>query len=265
MIVDVCQRWRDGRGSYRPAREVVDVRRFEVAAIGEDRIARAFVERHHYEHTYPAARFRFGLYEGPALVGVAVFSQPVNDRSLACLPGEGLERAELGRLVLLDHVGANAETWFLGRCFDALRAEGLAGIVSFSDPMERRARDGTIVTPGHVGTIYQAHNATYLGRSRAERRLVLPDGTIIHNRALAKIRGRERGYRPIVERLVAFGADELLARQDARAWVAAYLPIVARSVPHPGNHKYAWALQRRDRRHLPASLPYPKLTRAEAA
>jgi hypothetical protein len=29
-------------------------------------------------------------------------------------------------------------------------------VVSFADPMVRQAADGTIVCPGHLGTIYQA-------------------------------------------------------------------------------------------------------------
>lgn len=262
MITPLVQRWRDGRDSYRSAREVVDVRRLEVAAIDTDTEARRFVERHHYEHSYPAARFRLGLYERDEFVGCAVFSQPVNDRTLAVLPGAGLERIELGRLVLLDRVGANAESWFVARCFELLRAEGIVGVVSFSDPLRRHARDGTVVTPGHVGIVYQALNATYLGRSRAERRLVLPDGTIVHNRSLSKIRKRERGYRPIVDRLVRLGAPELRGDDDARAWLTSTIATIARSVPHPGNHKYAWTLRRRDRRFLPASLAYPKIAMA---
>lgn len=258
MIADRCQRWRDGRASYRPAREVIDVRRFDVAAMESDKIARAFVEQHHYEHSYPAARFRFGLYDSTGLVGCAVFSQPVNDRTLAVLPGAGLERVELGRLVLLDRIGANAETWFIARCFDALRKSGIVGVVSFSDPMERRALDGAVITPGHVGTIYQASNAVYLGRSRAERRLVLPDGTILHNRLLAKIRGRERGWRYAIERVLAHGAEMPVAGEEPDAWLRRVLPAITRTHRHPGNLKYAWALARRDRRHLPASLPYPK-------
>ena len=46
MIVDVTQRWRSGRASYRPAGEVIDPRSYGVAAIdgpGADNIARAFV------------------------------------------------------------------------------------------------------------------------------------------------------------------------------------------------------------------------------
>ena len=38
-----------------------------------------------------------------------------------------------------------------------------------------------------------------------------------------------------------------------------WLPKLTQPMRHPGNHKYAWTLQRRDRRHLPDSLPYPKV------
>lgn len=262
MLTPVVQRWRERRDSYRPAREVADLRRLDVAAIPDDRTPRSFVEAHHYEATYPAARFRFGLFERGTLAGVAVFSHPVNEATTACLPGERLERVELGRFVLLDHVGANAETWMIARCFEALRAVGIVGVVSFSDPMPREAADGRLVKPGHIGTIYQAHNGVYLGCSKPERRLLLADGTIVHNRALAKIRARERGWIPSVERLIRAGAEPLVAGEDPAAWLARELPRIARVVRHPGNHKYAWALRKRDRRHLGASLPYPKFALA---
>lgn len=271
MIVDYVQRHRERAIRWRPAREIVDLSGMEVAPVERD-YARAFVERHHYEHSFPAGRFRFGLFDRCALVGVAVFSQPVNDLSTACLPGDPIERVELGRFVLLDCVGANAETWFLGRCFHSLRREGLTGVVSFSDPVPRRTTSGMVVMPGHVGTIYQAHNAVYLGRSRSERRRVLPDGTVAHNRLLAKIRNGERGWRTAVERLVVHGARPPAPDQDLRAWLANELPTVARSVPHGGNHKYAWTLRRQDRRHLErylerrlgqaAPLSYPKIVDA---
>lgn len=46
---------------------------------------------------------------------------------------------------------------------------------------------------------------------------------------------------------------------DLATWAAAEVPRITRAVRHGGNLKYAWALNRRDRRHLPASLPYPKI------
>ena len=219
-----------------------------------DAEARAFVQAHHYAGTYPAARFRFGLREGAALVGVAVFSVPV--RAEALRPFRMEDGVELGRLVLLDRVLANAESWFVARCFEALRREGVAGVVSFSDPVRRTTLDGRVVMPGHVGTVYQGLNATYTGRARGRVHHLLPDGTIFSPRAASKVRNREVGWRYAVEQLVAAGAPE--PGDDLRAWLTTALAAVARPLRHGGNHRYVWALDRRARKHLPASLPYPK-------
>jgi hypothetical protein len=43
------------------------------------------------------------------------------------------------------------------------------------------------------------------------------------------------------------------------AWLGRWLPALTVPVRHPGNHKYAWALDRRGAGHLPAGQPYPKL------
>lgn len=260
MLTAVAQRWTHGRGSYRVAGEPIDTRRYEVAPIAGDREAKAFVVAHHYSGSYPAARFRFGLYRSAQLVGVAVFSVPANPLALACLPGEPLESVELGRFVLLDDVPANGESWLLARCFELLRAEGIVGAVAFSDPTERTDAAGALVFRGHIGTIYQATNATFVGRSKAERRRLLPDGTVVHGRALAKIRRRDCGWRYAVEQLVAQGASQPRLGEELTAWLARELPRITRTLPHPGNLKYAWTLRARDRRHLrPLARPYPKI------
>lgn len=259
MITNVAQRWTAGRDSYRPAGEPIKAADFEVVPIDRDAIAKAFVLDHHYSGSYPAARFRYGLHHAAELVGVAVFSVPANYAALACLPGEAKASVELGRFVLVDDVPANGESWFLARCFELLRAEGVVGVVSFSDPTPRAATDGTIVLAGHVGTIYQATNACYLGRSKAETRRLLPDGSLLHGRALTKIRNRRRGWKYAAALLEHHGATALGANDDARAWVDHWTGELCRPLPHPGNHKYAWTLHRRDRKHLPTSQPYPKL------
>jgi hypothetical protein len=199
VIVDVAQRWRSGRASYRPAGEVIDPRRYEVAAIdgpGADNIARAFVVAHHYSASYPAARERIGLYRGGALVGVAVFSHPAQDKVLGCLPCPKAEAVELGRLVLLDDVPANGESWFIARTFAELRQRGYAGVVSFADPVPRSAVGGAVVFPGHLGVIYRATNAVYTGLATARTLRLLPDGRVFSERTRSKIRARERGCRP---------------------------------------------------------------------
>lgn len=259
------QRWRDRVSTFRPAGETINPRRYEVAPIESDGIAKRFVVDHHYAGTYPAARVRVGLYRAGELAGVAVFSHPCNDAVLTnVFDAPALEAIELGRFVLLDDVEGNGETWFLARCFEELRGRGFRGVVSFSDPIARVAVDGRVVHPGHVGTIYQAHNGRYLGRSSAVPLRLLANGQVLSKRAISKIRSGERGWRYAAELLERAGATPAPLESEARgAWLAAWLPALTRAVRHPGNHRYAWPLERRTRILL-ESLPYPKLTPAAA-
>ena len=258
MISPAVQRWRERRDSYRPAGEPIDTTAYEVAAILDDTTARSFIQIHHYSGTYPAARFRFGLYHHAQLAGVAVFSHPANDRTLTnVFPGPATHAVELGRFVLLDSVPANGETWFLARCFEQLRAH-VVGVVSFSDPVARLSAAGIVVFPGHVGTIYQAKSAVFLGRGAPGKLRLLPDGRVMSNRALSKIRARDQGWRYAVEQLERAGAAPL-ADHEPVAWLTKWLPRVTRQLYHPGNFKYAFPLDRAARRALPSSRPYPKV------
>lgn len=253
------QRWRDRRTSYRPAEEVINTSQYEVAAIPGDTEAKTFVATHHYSHSYPAARFRFGLYRHGALDGVAVFSTPCHERVLTnVFPVEVSLAAELGRFVLLDSVPGNGETWFLARCFELLRREDLVGIVSFSDPLPRRTVGGDIVHKGHIGTIYQAFNGVYLGRSTPRTIHLLPDGSVLSARTIQKIRARERGWKYGVTILQRYGASEAVD-EDIQAWLTYWLPRLTRTARHPGNHKYAWALHKAAAKLIPHGFAYPKL------
>jgi hypothetical protein len=266
MHTTTTQRWRDKRGSYRPAGEVIDTRQYEVAAIDTDNVAKRFVLNHHYSGSYPSARFRFGLYRCDQLVGVAVFGVPMHPRVLTKhLPGEARESVELSRFVLFDEVPGNGETWFLGQCFAALRKAGLVGVVSFSDPTPRRDAVGDQVFSGHIGTIYQGHNAVYVGRGKGRSLRLLPDGTVFSARALSKLRSGDRGWRYAASQLEHWGAQPLAEGDDRQAWSDTWLDKLTRKLRHPGNHKYVWALAKGARKHLPTSLPYPKFEIARAA
>ncbi len=250
------QRWKDRRGAWRPADELIDTSKYDVEPIKGDEEAKSFVTRHHYSGSYPAARFRFGLYD-PKLVGVAVFSVPCSYRVLTkVFPCDPKAAVELGRLVLLDCVGGNGESWFISRCHEQLRKSGIAGVVSFSDPTPRRRRDGGVVMPGHVGTVYQATNGVYLGRGDARTLHLMDDGRVFSHRAAQKIRKQESGWQYAVDQLVQAGAAPL-GDEDPAVWLKRELGRFRR-LRHRGNHKYAWALDRGMRRHLPASRPYPK-------
>lgn len=252
------QRWKDQRDSYRPGGETIDPRRFEVAELHDDNRAKRFVEEHHYSGSYPAARYRFGLYHGPSCVGVAVFSVPMSNAVITNVfpipPSDGVE---LGRFVLLDEVPGNGETWFLRQCFSRLARHGLAGVVSFSDPAQRTNRRGEIVFGGHVGTIYQAFNACYLGRGTARTHQLLPDGSILSPRAKQKLLNRERGWQYVVELLERHGAER--PGSDLRAWGNHWIARLTRPLRHQGNHKYAWPLRCSLRKHLTyGKHAYPK-------
>lgn len=255
------QRWREGREAYRPVGETIRAAEYDAAPIPDDATAKAFVTLHHYSGSYPAARERIGLYRFGSLVGVAVFSVPMHPAVLGnVFPAvDRSELAELGRFVLVDECAGNAETWFLARAFDLLRGRGYQGIVSFSDPVARTSSTGERLHPGHIGTIYQAHNARYLGRAKAQTLRLLPDARVFSNRAASKIRNSERGWQAAAAVLVRYGADAPPAElEERRAWLDRWMGVLTRPLPHPGNHRYAWALRRGARVRLAPSQPYPK-------
>ncbi|MFD4604344.1 hypothetical protein ACFWPQ_40805 [Streptomyces sp. NPDC058464] len=109
------------------------------------------------------------------------------------------ESLELSRLVLLDEVPANAETWLQGRAFRLAAARGVRGIVAHSDPEPRArltAHSPELVFPGHYGTIYQAKGMDYLGKTRPRRLTLLPDGSVLHSGVRAGSRRLLGGYEP---------------------------------------------------------------------
>lgn len=260
-MIDPTQRWRDRRDRWVPEHAVFAPGEYGVETLNQHREARAFVERHHYSGSWVAARRVYGLFRRVGclrahLAGVVAFSVPMQPASIAHHAGVA-EGVELGRLVLLDEVGFNGESWFVARAMRALRAElpELRAVLSYSDPLPRETLDGQLVTPGHVGQVYQALGAAYVGRGRAEWIHLDAQGRTLSRRALSKIRLGERGWEPAAARLVAAGADPRRPGEEPRAWLARVLPSFRR-VRHPGNHAYVWRL---DGERL-ASLPYPRRT-----
>jgi hypothetical protein len=264
-MFEMNQRWELGKDRWRPSGEIIRPSEYDVEPMaGKDAKAIAFVERHHYSRSYPSGRFAFGLRRHGRLVGIAVFSHPTNNLTLTnVFPCDKLEATELGRLVLLDEVPGNGESWFVARCFEHLRKGGIKGVLSFSDPVRRHRADGTVVMPGHIGRIYQALNAVYTGRGTARTLRLFPDGTVFNERTTQKIRKRERGWDAAVKGLQARGAGPL--EGDSCDWLRFWLPQLTRPLRHAGNHKYVWALDRRLRKNLPDPKPYPKLIDPEAA
>jgi hypothetical protein len=261
------QRWRQGREHWRVDRDEGFRKADYAADIISDGVARTFVVKHHYSGSYPIARERVGLFRGTELVGVAVFSIPINNSVVSRYTGlDASEGVELGRFVLLDEVPYNAETFFLAKSFAVLRQcrPDLKTVIAYSDPLPRQTQNGGLVMPGHVGTIYQASNARYMGRASSKTLHLNRDGIALSSRAISKVRLQEHGASSAEKRLVRLGAPARGFAQDPGEWIDELLsgPTFKR-VRHPGNHVYAWplgtpAMKRARFAGFSAAMEYPK-------
>lgn len=273
---DRCQRWVDGRHSWRHRSDGgFDPARYSVAPIDEA-TAKSYVVRHHYSGSYPAASRRFGLFvdddcDDP-LVGVAVFGIPMSTRALTNVYPDlepVAESLELSRFVLEGERGSssgrapgNSETWFLARCCEELAAAGVLGLVAFSDPVPRRVGE-QLLFPGHVGLVYQASNAVALGRGTARTLTLLPDGRVLSARSAQKVRSQERGHEHVERLLVGYGARAPKAGERPAQWLDQALDDIGTTrVRHGGNWRYAIPTVRgRARRRLEiagVTCAYPK-------
>lgn len=263
-----CQRWEAGRHRWRHASHDRPLRPelYTVAPLAEP-AARAYIVANHYSGSYPAALQRYGLWRGGGrLVGVAVLGVPTSVATLTRVFPDlepYSESAVLSRFVLADAVPANGESWFLARVFAQAAEAGMRGIVSFADPVPRRI-GGRLVFPGHVGTIYQAANAVFTGRTTPRKLTLLPTGQVLNDRAKSKVRQQESGHDSIERRLIALGARIPRAGQHPGTWLAQALDdIGAVVVAHAGNYRYAWAIGTRAQRRGTCIAycdprPYPK-------
>ncbi len=266
------QRWRDRRAMYVPDCSVIDPREFGVDVIHCHRQAKPFVVANHYSGSMPATRLSVGLFRktgvaASRLVGVAAFTVGMNPASTMAHLGLPQDQAvELGRLVITDEVAGNGESWFGRRAFSTLRGvlPAVIGVLAYSDPVERRSPDGTLIKPGHVGQIYTALSATRLGRARPRIQLLTPDGQPFSERAASKIRNGEIGRDYAIHELVRRGAARPIG--DPRLW---FDDLVAsgflRRSPHPGNFVFGFSLTRRAKNAAKRSKTFTALYAAPAA
>lgn len=272
MPEQLCMRWRKRRNAWRPAGEVIDTSRYDVSVIPEA-AAKRYVVENHYSRSFPAARLSVGLFrkrpfEKEALCGVAVYSVPAGKHVVRAWSGGDLgDTVELGRLVLDDEVPGNGESFFVAASNRLMRQllPGIKTVLSFSDPFPRSSVDGVIVKPGHLGVLYQALSARYSGRTKARTLVIAPDGSVVSERALSKLRADDVGAAYTYRQLVDFGAPHIESGESSADYVRRALedgPF--RRVRHPGNLGYLIAVgSNTDRRCARArwpgvALPYEK-------
>ncbi|MGV9268136.1 Mom family adenine methylcarbamoylation protein [Kitasatospora sp. NPDC003701] len=273
-----CQRWSNRRpGWRRTSKGGFDPTLYRCVAL-EAGPARRFVERHHYSGSWPAVRMAFGMQlltaapgagepDGGRLVGVLALGVPMA-RAVLTRVFPSLEpyreSVELSRLVLLDEVPSNGESWMCAASFALAAGRGVRGVVAYSDPHPRfrvTLQGREVVTPGHVGHVYAAQDFAYLGRSRARRLVVLPDGTVLTDRAAMKVRRDESGHHGVERRLRVLGARPREAGEPGGRWLEEALEAIgAGRLDHGGNHLYARSIgaRRTSVTVAPTAYPAPK-------
>jgi hypothetical protein len=238
------------------------------------RVAAAWLTQHHYLRTLAGRQWLFGLFDdwgfdvAQALVGVAVFGPGMPNVVPALFPGlrPNEDSTELLRFGLLDAVPANGESWFLASAFRHLAREGVAAVVSFSDPVVRVTVDGQPVAPGHIGTCYAAASAIYTGRTAPVTYRMFPDDAgLLHPRMLAKYRAGAPNAGAVERALVAHGASPRTRGEDRASYLDRSLLHLTVPFLHGGLHRYAFAIGPHARavRIARPALPYPgRVTRS---
>lgn len=134
-----------------------------------------FVIEHHYSHGIHNGPMCFGLFYLDSLVGVCAFATPSSENVRASIFGPDYKRGvtELHRLVLLDEVPKNAESFFIVRALKELKKQRpyYNAVISFAD-----------ATQNHLGIIYQATNAMYCGTSSPATFYLDQNGRLRHPR-----------------------------------------------------------------------------------
>ena len=197
-------------------------------------MGRDFIREHHYTRGCHNGPMTWGLFSEGRLIGVCAFATPSSEAVRGSIWGMGNKShvTELHRLVILDETPVNTESWFISRALKGLGEERpeIWGVISFADAME-----------GHIGVIYQATNALYLGVTGRQVFWRDADGRLHHP--------RQNGVN--ISKDVA----------QARGWVAER---------REAKHRYLFVIARgsRFRKSLRGKLdnrvlPYPKAHREE--
>jgi len=145
---------------------------YKVKLIPNNRAIELIV-KHHYTHKCPSIKYSFGMFYGHRLVGACTYGTTFKNNVKGICGDEYADNVlELTRLVLLDFVEHNAESWFISKTLTYLRQHTDTKIlISYADSAF-----------GHNGTIYQATNWIYSGKS-VHNHYRLEDGTIVHSRS----------------------------------------------------------------------------------
>ena len=117
--------------------------------------ATKMVVEFHYLHRRASAMHCFGLFDGEEMIGCVIYGKPASPSLCVgvCGKEESDKVIELTRLWIKDNTPKNTESFLIGRSLRLLPKQKDI-IVSYAE-----------IDAGHVGTVYQATNWIYTGKS----------------------------------------------------------------------------------------------------
>lgn len=188
--------------------------------------AKYAVEHWHYSGSLPTPkRLMIGVWEDDQYIGAVIYSRGASSSLGSPYGLDQTETCELTRVALADHETPVTRIMSISRKLLTRKCGGLRLVISFADPEQ-----------DHIGTIYQADNWYYLGKSDSSKKYRAPNGKVYHSRQVSK-----KGWN------YQYG-------EPRRVWKPSQCDVIELD----GKHRYGYVLDD-DIRHRLESLakPYP--------
>jgi hypothetical protein len=143
------------------------------------------MDRWHYTHSSKVMpKYVFGIFHPDGydmsfggLSGVIMYGKPAMNDIYKLYSDEAHDVIELRRMVLVNATPKNTESWFLGKSLKWLAEnssyDDASIVVTYADAIE-----------GHTGVSYRACGMKYDGLSGNAPAIMMPDGSIKHDRLL---------------------------------------------------------------------------------
>jgi len=198
------------------------------------KFARYACEHWHYSRSLPCPPLVIiGVEENGQAIGVVIFSRGANKSLYRPYGLKQTEGAELTRVALPDHSSPTSRIVAISFRMLKRHCPGLKLVVSFADPAQ-----------GHVGTLYQALGALYVGDTEPSEQFLDASGKRWHRRMISA-----DGWKTV------YGRRRRVLTLDQ-----------VERLPMPGKHRYLFPLDAETRqRLLPLSKPYPRRSSSGSA
>lgn len=188
---------------------------------------RNFIETNHYSKSVNGCKVSIcvGLFKNENLVGAVLFGA-LSTTAWKKYASSESDVVELRRLVCVDDCPKNTESFLIAKSIRLIKKmTSYKIVVSYADPFH-----------GHIGTIYQAANWSYMGETSPDVLLRTESGKTYHSRAMrTTYNGKLKPFAAALKEMYASGTLEV--------------------IPVPGKHIYIYNLVGKQER---TGLPYPK-------